>query len=177
MGLNSANLIMGSIASSARNTASGTGTEGDGMSVPEALVDSGGDGGDCRLCAGPRSARRRRGRAGLSAGAEQQRHRGPQHKRGDPARLPDLRLDQHVRRQQRGEHAIQEHRLGETPDLATAQIMVDAAADALRPNAGPSCSSTAGDYFEQVFDGYFQGWRDGYAQALNDVEDLMDSGD
>lgn len=27
---------------------------------------------------------------------------------------------------------------GETPDLATAQIMVDAAANALRPNAGPS---------------------------------------
>jgi len=35
----------------------------------------------------------------------------------------------------------------------------------------------AGDYFEEVFDGYFQGWRDGYAQALDDVEDLMDSGD
>jgi hypothetical protein len=31
----------------------------------------------------------------------------------------------------------------------------------------------AGDYFEQVLDGYFQGWRDGYAQALNDVESLM----
>jgi hypothetical protein len=31
-----------------------------------------------------------------------------------------------------------------------------------------------GDYFEQVFDGYFQGWRDGYAQAINDVEQVLD---
>jgi hypothetical protein len=32
----------------------------------------------------------------------------------------------------------------------------------------------AGDCFEQVLDGYFQGWRDGYAQAINDVEHLLD---
>jgi len=31
-----------------------------------------------------------------------------------------------------------------------------------------------GDYFEQVLNGYFQGWRDGYAQALNDVESVID---
>jgi hypothetical protein len=31
-----------------------------------------------------------------------------------------------------------------------------------------------GDYFEQVLDGYFQGWRDGYAQAIKDVEHVLD---
>jgi hypothetical protein len=31
----------------------------------------------------------------------------------------------------------------------------------------------AGDYFEQVLGGYFQGWRDGYAQAINDVERVL----
>ena len=31
-----------------------------------------------------------------------------------------------------------------------------------------------GEYFEQVLDAYFQGWRDGYAQAINDVEHVLD---
>jgi hypothetical protein len=30
------------------------------------------------------------------------------------------------------------------------------------------------DYFEDVLTGYFQGWRDGYAQAINDVEHVLD---
>jgi len=50
----------------------------------------------------------------------------------------------------------------------------------------PGCGTTArsraatadhhrtGDYFEQVLDGYFQGWRDGYAQALGDVDTVID---
>ena len=32
----------------------------------------------------------------------------------------------------------------------------------------------AGDYFEQVLDGYFQDWRDGSAHAIKDVERLLD---
>ena len=31
-----------------------------------------------------------------------------------------------------------------------------------------------GEYFEQVLDAYFQGWRDGYAQAINYVEHVLD---
>ena len=31
------------------------------------------------------------------------------------------------------------------------------------------------DYFEQDLDGYFQGWRDGYAQAINDIEQVLDN--
>jgi len=30
------------------------------------------------------------------------------------------------------------------------------------------------DYFQDVFDSYFRGWRDGYAQALNDVKHVLD---
>jgi hypothetical protein len=31
-----------------------------------------------------------------------------------------------------------------------------------------------GDHFEDVLAAYFQGWRDGYAQAINDVEHVLD---
>jgi hypothetical protein len=31
-----------------------------------------------------------------------------------------------------------------------------------------------GDCFGDVLDGYFQGWRDGYAQALGDVDQVID---
>ena len=31
-----------------------------------------------------------------------------------------------------------------------------------------------GEYFEQVLDGYFEGWRDGYGQAISDVEQVLD---
>ena len=45
------------------------------------------------------------------------------------------------------------------------------------PDAGQrrirSVPLMAGD-FDQVHDGYFQGWRDGYAQAINDVERVLD---
>jgi hypothetical protein len=30
------------------------------------------------------------------------------------------------------------------------------------------------DYFKDVFDTYFRGWRDGHAQALADVEHVLD---